>query len=76
QSLTDDGYSRQVNDTLGQGDSVSLPTAESGVGLWSILAFAMLGGLILNLMPCGLPVLAMKLGSMIQIEKRDTGAIR
>lgn len=45
--VTDDGYSRQVNDTIGQGDSVSLPTADSGVGLWSILAFALLGGLIL-----------------------------
>lgn len=33
-------------------------------------------GLILNLMPCVLPVLAMKLGSILHIEKRDTGAIR
>ncbi|HDT2998565.1 TPA: thioredoxin family protein [Proteus mirabilis] len=74
--VTDGGYSRQVNDTIGQGDSVSLPTADSGVGLWSILAFALLGGLILNLMPCVLPVLAMKLGSILHIEKRDTGAIR
>ncbi len=41
--VTDDGYSRQVNDTIGQGDSVSLPTADSGVGLWSILSFALLG---------------------------------
>ena len=31
-----------------------------GVGLLSALAFAFLGGLILNLMPCVFPVLALK----------------
>ncbi|MBL8631001.1 MAG: thioredoxin family protein [Rhodospirillaceae bacterium] len=30
------------------------------VGLWAAIVFAFLGGLILNLMPCVLPVLAMK----------------
>jgi thiol:disulfide interchange protein DsbD len=33
---------------------------ESGTALWLALAFAFLGGLILNLMPCVLPILAMK----------------
>jgi thiol:disulfide interchange protein len=41
----------------------AVPQADFGggaSGLWLALAFAFLGGLILNLMPCVLPVLAMK----------------
>ena len=34
--------------------------AGGGTGLWLALVFAFLGGLILNLMPCVLPILAMK----------------
>jgi suppressor for copper-sensitivity B len=33
--------------------------------MWVILAFALLGGLILNLMPCVLPVLSIKLLSLV-----------
>ncbi|BAE74044.1 Thiol:disulfide interchange protein DsbD precursor [Sodalis glossinidius str. 'morsitans'] len=33
---------------------------------WSVLLLALLGGLILNLMPCVLPVLAIKLSSLVQ----------
>ncbi|HCH50636.1 MAG TPA: protein-disulfide reductase [Proteus sp.] len=76
--VTDNHFSRQVNSTIGQGEFSVTPSSSSvgSVGLWSILAFALLGGLILNLMPCVLPVLAMKLGSVLHIEKRDTGTIR
>ncbi len=37
----------------------AVPSA-SGTALWLALLFAFLGGLILNLMPCVLPILAMK----------------
>ncbi|MEQ5162352.1 protein-disulfide reductase DsbD domain-containing protein [Proteus terrae] len=74
--ITDQGFSRQVNDTIGHGWSEIAPVANSGVGFWSILAFALLGGLILNLMPCVLPVLAMKMGSILHLENRDKGVIR
>lgn len=37
-------------------------------GFWHIALFAVLGGLILNLMPCVLPVLAMKLGGLVQTQ--------
>ena len=40
--------------------------AASGLTLWAI-AIAFLGGLILNLMPCVLPVLAIKLSSIITV---------
>jgi len=38
-----------------------VPKAESGPPLWPILLAALLGGLVLNLMPCVLPVLSLKL---------------
>ena len=37
---------------------------------------ALAGGLILNVMPCVLPVLAMKLGSLVQTERHERGAVR
>jgi thiol:disulfide interchange protein DsbD len=41
--------------------SVPVPNANTGWGAWGLaLAAAVLGGLILNLMPCVLPVLAIK----------------
>ncbi len=39
----------------------SSAAAEAGIGLAAILAIAFLGGLVLNLMPCVLPVLSLKL---------------
>jgi suppressor for copper-sensitivity B len=44
--------------------------------LWRILAFAVLGGLILNLMPCVLPVLSIKLLSVVSYGGRDPAAVR
>ncbi|VEI73296.1 Thiol:disulfide interchange protein DsbD precursor [Serratia fonticola] len=37
---------------------------------------ALAGGFILNLMPCVLPVLGMKLGSILQVEQRDRRSVR
>lgn len=48
--------------------------AEAGIGLALAIAFAFLGGLILNLMPCVLPVLAMKalaVASKAHAHKRE-----
>lgn len=45
-------------------------------GLAGILALALLGGLILNLMPCVLPVLSLKLLSVVQQGGRAQGAVR
>ncbi|MFQ5971942.1 MAG: protein-disulfide reductase DsbD family protein [Alphaproteobacteria bacterium] len=39
--------------------------AASGISFWAILALALVGGLILNLMPCVLPVLSIKLLSVV-----------
>lgn len=55
------------------------PAAAAGIGgrsLSAILGLALLGGLILNLMPCVLPVLSIKLLSAVSQGGRDRGAVR
>jgi suppressor for copper-sensitivity B len=50
--------------------------ALTGGSLLVMLGLALLGGLILNLMPCVLPVLSIKLLSVISHGGRERGAIR
>ncbi|WP_028771370.1 protein-disulfide reductase DsbD family protein [Shewanella waksmanii] len=45
-------------------------------GLLTMLFFALIGGLILNVMPCVLPVLGMKLSSVISAPSLEQGQIR
>ncbi|MBL4720791.1 MAG: copper resistance protein, partial [Alphaproteobacteria bacterium] len=49
---------------------------ESETAIWRILVLAVLGGLILNLMPCVLPVLSIKLLSIANHGGGDRGRIR
>ncbi len=44
--------------------------------IWTIIALAFLGGLILNLMPCVLPVLAIKLAAIIESSGQSRGFVR
>ena len=48
-------------------------TAQS---LWQVLLFAVLGGLILNLMPCVFPILAMKAMALARLGGAGRGAVR
>ena len=43
-----------------QADFAAAPGGGGGLSLWLAVAFAFIGGLILNVMPCVLPILAMK----------------
>lgn len=52
------------------------PPPGSPLPLWQLLAFAALGGLILNLMPCVFPVLAMKAMAMAKLGGAARSAIR
>ncbi len=54
--------------STGSGDLVS--------GLWQALLFALIGGLILNLMPCVLPVLSIKVLGFIHQAGEDTRKVR
>jgi suppressor for copper-sensitivity B len=49
---------------------------DNATSLWRVLALALLGGLILNLMPCVLPVLSIKLLSVVGYGGGDAGGVR
>ncbi|WP_279500874.1 protein-disulfide reductase DsbD family protein [Aeromonas veronii] len=59
-------------------ETIGAPLALPGqsYSLFWLLGAALLGGLILNLMPCVLPVLALKLGSVLQHQDREQGTVR
>ena len=58
-------------------DGAVAPTAPSDdLSLLSVLAFAFLGGLILNLMPCVFPILAIKAMGVAGLAGRDRGVVR
>jgi len=61
--VADGGIAQQSSVTIGAESLVSGVAAST---LWSVVLLALLGGLILNLMPCVLPVLAIKLSSLVQ----------
>ena len=49
---------------------------ESGMGLLRAMVFALIGGVILNLMPCVFPVLSMKALSLVRLGDNDRRAAR
>ena len=69
--LTSGGHAQQT--TMSVGATPVAPSAPEGSG--KMVLFALLGGLILNLMPCVLPVMGMKLNSILQAGS-DRRAIR
>ncbi|MEM8783766.1 MAG: thioredoxin family protein [Planctomycetota bacterium] len=60
-----------------RGDAAAADTRGGGVdrGLIGVLAFAVLGGLILNLMPCVFPVLALKISAFVGQAGESRGAV-
>lgn len=58
------------------GQLVSEHAADGGMGLALAAGLAVLGGLILNLMPCVFPVLSVKVLSFIQLAHGDPGRVR
>ena len=50
-------------------------TAPEKRGIWTYLLFAFLGGLILNIMPCVLPVISLKLFALFNVRHRGHAAI-
>jgi len=51
------------------------PASEPGLPLWHLLGLAFLGGLVLNLMPCVLPVLAIKAIGLAELAHRRRSAV-
>ncbi len=62
----------------GSGPSAAAGSSEgfSGVAFWQAVAFAILGGLILNLMPCVLPILSLKALGIAQMAGEKPQAAR
>ena len=71
--IDDGGMAQQI--TLPIGEPLAEP-AGAAFPLWQAVLMALAGGLILNLMPCVLPVLGIKLGSILQVERRDRRSVR
>jgi thiol:disulfide interchange protein DsbD len=69
--LTDQGGRR-----LGYDIATPLLTGAAFLPLWQALIFALIGGVILNLMPCVFPVLAMKAMALARLGGAARGAVR
>jgi thiol:disulfide interchange protein DsbD len=79
---TDGGEQRQAFDIVARHDpavAASAPLTAAGtdsISLVQALLFALLGGLILNLMPCVFPVLAMKAAAFVRHGGHGRSAMR
>lgn len=73
--LTNHGKAQQTTLTVGADKTASTVPDTSPVNVGQMLLFALLGGLILNLMPCVLPVMGMKLNSVLHCGT-DSARIR
>jgi thiol:disulfide interchange protein len=52
------------------------PTLSNDIGIWKILGFALLGGLLLNLMPCVFPIISIKFFSILQEAHGSSKVVR
>lgn len=74
--ISDAGVAREITVTP-EATPVAPPVPSgSSTTLLSALLLALAGGLILNLMPCVLPVLALKLGSVLHAPTRAVASLR
>ena len=73
-TLTDGARALEQTSDITQG--ASAVDEEPGPSLVAMLAVALLGGLILNLMPCVLPVLSLKFISVVSQGGRAPAAVR
>ena len=60
----------------GPDNAPSPGTSQFGQPLWRMLLYAFLGGLILNIMPCVLPVIALKILGFVSQAREDASRIR
>ncbi|PZW43161.1 thiol:disulfide interchange protein DsbD [Humitalea rosea] len=54
----------------------AIEAAPAGMALWQAAGLALLGGLLLNLMPCVFPVLAMKAMALVRLGGAAQAAVR
>lgn len=72
--LADKGIAQESTASIGSAPPEV--TDHDAFPLWRVVLMALAGGLILNVMPCVLPVLGMKLGSILLVQEKDRGLVR
>ena len=60
----------------GAGTTMAQPMPSAGQSLWQMLFYAFLGGLILNVMPCVLPVISLKILGFVNQSSESPGRVR
>lgn len=67
-----------IIEAAGAGDSgtAGAPLIEAALPLWQAVLFALLGGMVLNLMPCVFPVLSLKAFSFISAQSKTASERR
>ena len=60
----------------GAGTTIAQPMPSAGQSLWQMLFYAFLGGLILNVMPCVLPVISLKILGFVNQSSESPGRVR
>ncbi|TDW62005.1 protein-disulfide reductase DsbD family protein [Oceanimonas baumannii] len=66
-TVADESLAEELSEPVAQGTLAA--TASAQPGLLMVLGYALLGGLILNIMPCVLPVLGLKLNTLLLGER-------
>lgn len=70
-------YDFAAKNVLEEGKGASLSDPDfAGYTLWLALGFAILGGILLNLMPCVFPVLTLKVFTLVKSGSRGAGDMR
>ncbi len=64
------------NEALSSGASAAHDGRRVGITLWQAALFALLGGMLLNLMPCVLPVLSLKVMALTQYEPAQSATAK
>lgn len=75
-TLTDGNRSAEQAFPVSLGEAGSASGSSEGISFFVILLLALLGGLILNLMPCVLPVLSLKLLGVVSSGGKQSGEVR
>ena len=72
-TVSDTSFAEELSASVGAQPIVYENTTQ---GFWVMVGFALIGGLVLNIMPCVLPVLGMKLNSIVQNQGAPNKHIR
>ncbi|WP_198411309.1 protein-disulfide reductase DsbD family protein [Marinimicrobium alkaliphilum] len=75
-TVFDEALAQEVTVAAQAGSAPVVAAGPVALSFLSMLGFALLGGLILNLMPCVLPVLGLKLHSVLAVGVHDRRRIR